>query len=640
MTSDSKPDNNGQFLPMSKKETEGLGWERPDFVLVTGDAYVDHHSFGAAVIGRVLEADGFKVAVLSQPDWRKPESFTEFGRPRLGFLVTSGNLDSMVCHYTAARKPRSDDAYTPGGIAGKRPDRAVVVYANAIRQAYKKMPIVLGGVEASLRRLCHYDYWSDTLKRSIILDAKADLLVYGMGEVAIRDIARRMDQGEHPRDMKDIRGTVYSAPAGELPPQALVLPSHEELKTRPEAFAQSHMLQFKNSDPYTAQPLAEVYGTRAVVQNPPAYPLDGADLDRVYELPFMRAPHPSYTEPVPALEEIRFSLVSSRGCFGACSFCALTFHQGRIVTARTPQSLEKEARAMTDDHGFKGYIHDVGGPTANFRIPACEKMAKKGACTDRNCMFPSPCPNLKADHRDYVHLLRRLRSIDGVKKVFIRSGIRFDYLMEDPDDTFFRELCEFHISGQLKVAPEHVSSRVLEKMGKPPVKVYEAFARKFEHINAELGKKQFLVPYLISSHPGSDLDAAIDMALYLKKAGIRPQQVQDFYPTPGTLSTCMYYTGLDPRTMKPVHVPKGGREKRMQRALLQYGRPENYAIVRDALVKAGRTGLIGSGSGCLIPSYPGRSAGGPNHQMSGSGGTGRKKTKKSTPRGGSGNRGL
>jgi uncharacterized radical SAM protein YgiQ len=590
-----------RFLPCSAEELSRLGWDRCDFVLVTGDAYVDHPSFGAAIIGRVLEDAGFRVGIIPQPDWKSPESLKIFGRPRLGFLVTAGNLDSMVANYTAAKKPRRDDAYSPGGEGGRRPDRASIVYANLVRRAYKKMPLIVGGVEASLRRLAHYDYWSDSLRRSLLLDAKADILVYGMAELTITEIARRMDAGTDIKEIRDLPGTVVRASPEILPEGTLRLPDHETLKRDRPAFARSFQMQLQNADPFSGRPLYEAYGAGGVLQNPPQRPLAQAEFDRVYGLPFAKEPHPSYTQPVPAIEEVRFSLVSSRGCFGSCSFCALTFHQGRIIQSRSHESLLSEARALTGLPGFKGYIHDVGGPTANFRHPACRKQADQGSCTHRACLFPEPCPALDAGHGEYTELLRSLRQIEGVKKVFIRSGIRFDYLLEDGKGEFLAELCAHHVSGQLKVAPEHVSARVLNAMGKPKHQVYLDFKRKFEETNRRLGKKQYLVPYFISSHPGSTLEDAIELALFFKEQRFIPEQVQDFYPTPGTVSTCMYYTGTDPRTMKSIHVPRSFDEKRMQRALLQFNRRENAELVRRALLEAGRPDLIGRGGSCLVP---------------------------------------
>ena len=589
------------FLPINKNDIEMRGWDRPDFVLVTGDAYVDHPSFGAAVISRVLEDQGFRVGVIAQPDWTTPDSLKVLGRPRLGFLVTSGNLDSMVNHFTAAKKKRRKDVYTPGGAAGKRPDRAVTVYANLVRQAYKKMPVIIGGLEASLRRMAHYDYWKDALRRSVLLDSKADLLVYGMGEAAIKGIAAALDAGTAVGEIHDIRGTVYACPTPEIPEEALVLPDHEKLKSERTSFAESFRLQYENADPFTGRPLAEPYGSRAVVQNPPAPPLPREEMDAVYALPYARGPHPSYSEKIPAMEEVQFSLVSSRGCFGACAFCALAFHQGRIVASRSHESLVNEAKQLIGEKDFKGYIHDVGGPTANFRRPACAKQGTKGSCPGKRCLTPEPCPSLQSDHGEYIEILRELRGLEGVKKVFIRSGIRFDYMMADTKNDFLSELCEHHISGQLKVAPEHVSPEVLKVMGKPSRQVYDRFVRRYTEVNRKLGKKQYLVPYFISGHPGSRLKDAVMMAEYLRDTRFIPEQVQDFYPTPGTLATAMWYTGIDPMTGRKVHIPSDYEEKAMQRALLQYNRPENRDLVRRALIRAGRQDLIGNGPKALIP---------------------------------------
>ena len=587
------------FLPINRREMRSLGWTQPDFVYVIGDAYVDHPSFGHAIISRVLENAGYKVAILSQPDWKNPDSVNEFGAPRLGFLVSGGNMDSMVNHYSVGKHRRKTDAYTPGGITGKRPDYAAVVYCNLIRQTHPHAAIILGGIEASLRRLAHYDYWSDKLKRSILLDAQADLVLYGMGEKAIVEVADALNSGLSPRDLTFIDGTVYRTTAPERD-GALVLPSFDEMKESKRRYAESFYLQYQNTDPYTAKRLIEPYGRDFVVQNPPQKPLSTEEMDAVYALPYMNAPHPSYKDGVPAIKEVQFSLVSNRGCFGGCSFCALTFHQGRIVQTRSHESLLAEAKRMTERPDFKGYIHDVGGPTANFRAPACEKQKTHGVCPNRQCLFPTPCRNMIADHKDYVNLLRELRSLPKVKKVFIRSGIRFDYLLADSDPTFLRELVEYHVTGQLKVAPEHISDEVLKYMGKPRHAVYQSFCHKYEKLNERLGKKQYLVPYLMSSHPGSTLREAVALAEYVRDLGYMPEQVQDFYPTPSTLSTVMYYTGLDPRTMQPVYVPTDPHEKAMQRALIQYRDPKNYALVHEALEKAGRTDLIGFDKRCLI----------------------------------------
>lgn len=592
------------YLPVIKEEMHKRGWERPDFVYIIGDAYVDHPSFGHAIISRILEAHGYKVAIISQPDWKDETSIMEFGKPRLGFLVTAGNMDSMVNHYTVSKKRRNADAYTPGGIAGKRPDYATIVYCNLIKRVYKDVPVIIGGIEASLRRMAHYDYWSDKLKKSILMDSGADLLIYGMGEHAIVEVADALQSGLSIRDITFIAGTVYKTRNAEEVYGGIMLPEFETIVKDKLAYAQSFEIQYRNTDPFSAKPLIEKYGEkRYIVQNPPSKPLTMQEMDDVYELPYMRDYHPSYKERggVPAVSEIKFSLTSNRGCFGGCSFCALTFHQGRIVQCRSHESLIKEAEAMTKQEDFKGYIHDVGGPTANFRMPSCRKQMEKGVCSGRQCLYPAPCRNLDADHKDYMELLRKLRKIPGVKKVFIRSGIRFDYVLADADDTFMKELCKYHISGQLRVAPEHVADKVLRMMGKPANAVYKEFAGKFYHINRELGMEQYLVPYLMSSHPGSGLKEAVVLAEYIRDLGYMPEQVQDFYPTPSTISTCMYYTGVDPRTMEKVYIPSNPHEKAMQRALIQYRRPENYELVKEALIKAGRQDLIGFGEKCLIP---------------------------------------
>ena len=596
-----------EFLPVSRQDMDARGWTQCDFVYVIGDAYVDHPSFGHAIISRVLEDAGYKVGILSQPDWKKPESITALGEPRLGFLVSGGNMDSMVNHYSVSKKHRQTDAFTPGGVMGKRPDYAVTVYCNLIRRTYKRIPIIIGGIEASLRRLAHYDYWSDKLKRSVLLDSQADLLLYGMGERSIVEVAEALNDGMDIRDITYIDGTVFRLrePDPNLP--CLRLPDYQSLVNDPKKYAESFYLQYCNTDPFSARRLMEPYGEHEfVVQNPPQKPLSQEEMDHVYGLPYCRTYHPSYEKRggVPAIAEVRFSLASNRGCFGACSFCALTFHQGRIIQTRSHESLLQEAEAMTHEKDFKGYIHDVGGPTANFRQPACKKQLTKGACPNRQCLFPEPCKNMIADHSDYVALLRKLRKVPGVKKVFIRSGIRFDYLLADKSETFFHELVRYHISGQLKVAPEHVSDHVLEKMGKPRHAVYLRFLEKYKKINEQEHMKQFVVPYLMSSHPGCTLGDAVELAEYLRDTGHEPEQVQDFYPTPSTLSTVMYYTGLDPRTMEKVYVPKNPHEKAMQRALMQFRSPANYALVKEALVKAGRTDLIGFGPKCLIRPYP------------------------------------
>lgn len=591
------------FLPISKADMQQRGWEQCDFVYVIADAYVDHPSFGHAIISRVLEAAGYKVGIISQPDWKNPQSITILGRPRLGFLVSGGNMDSMVNHYSVSKKRRKLDAFTPGGVIGKRPDYATIVYCNLIRRVYKDIPILIGGIEASLRRMAHYDYWSDKLKRSILLDSQADLLMYGMGERSVVEVADALDSGLKPQDITFVDGTVYRATQIDLMVPYLTLPSYQELCQDKRNYAQSFYTQYCNTDPFSGKTLVEPYGPKEyVIQNPAQKPLSQSEMDRVYGLPYMRTYHPSYEAAggVPAIEEVRFSLVSCRGCFGGCSFCALTFHQGRIVQTRSHESILAEAQQMVWDPDFKGYIHDVGGPTANFRHPSCQKQLTKGVCPTQQCLFPRPCKNLEVDHQDYLTLLRKLRGIPGVKKVFVRSGIRFDYLLADCDDTFFKELVQHHVSGQLKVAPEHIADPVLEKMGKPPRAVYDTFLAKYKRLNQKLGLKQFVVPYLMSSHPGSTLKEAVALAEYLRDLGYMPEQVQDFYPTPSTLSTVMYYTGLDPRTMKPVYVPTNPHEKAMQRALIQYRNPKNYMLVYEALVKAGREDLIGYEKHCLI----------------------------------------
>lgn len=600
------------FLPISKEELTERGIHQLDFVYVTGDAYVDHPSFGTAIISRVLEANGYTVGIIPQPDWKDEKSVTVLGKPRLAFLVSAGNMDSMVNHYFVSKKRRPGDAYTPGGEAGKRPDHAVAVYGNLIRRSYKDVPVIIGGVEASLRRLAHYDYWSDSFKRSVLLDSQADLISYGMGERSIVEIADALNSGIAVKDITFIAGTVYKTKDISGVYESILLPSYEEMREKPEAYADSFRQQYQNTDPVNGKYLIEPYPNGVfVVQNPPARPLTTEEMDAVYDLPYQRTYHPSYEEKggVPAIAEIQFSLISNRGCFGGCNFCALTFHQGRTVQVRSHASIIKEAEKMTKEPGFKGYIHDVGGPTANFRRPSCEKQLSMGVCRERQCLFPKPCKNLTVDHSDYLELLRKLRSIPGVKKVFIRSGIRFDYLMADADDAFFRELVEHHVSGQLKVAPEHISDAVLSKMGKPSNDVYEKFVRKYHMMNEQMGKKQFLVPYLMSSHPGSTLGEAIKLAEYLRDLGYMPEQVQDFYPTPSTVSTVMYYTGIDPVSGKKVYVCRNPHEKAMQRALIQYRNPKNYDLVREALAKAGREDLVGFDKKCLIRPRKGEKAG-------------------------------
>jgi len=591
------------FLPISRADMEKRGWDRCDFVYVIGDAYVDHPSFGHAIISRVLESAGYRVGIISQPDWRCPESILALGEPRLAFLVTGGNMDSMVNHYTVSKRRRPSDAFTPGGVMGRRPDYATVVYCNLIRQSFPRKPVLIGGIEASLRRLAHYDYWSDSLKRSILLDSQADLLMYGMGERSVVQVADALAGGLDIKDITFVDGTVYRAQSLDQVYDCLMLPSYGALLSDRKRYAESFYTQYCNTDPFSAKRLAEPYGEGCfIVQNPPQKPLSTDEMDRVYALSYQRDAHPSYEAMggVAAIGEVRFSLTSNRGCFGGCSFCALTFHQGRIVQVRSHDSIAAEAERMTREKDFKGYIHDVGGPTANFRHPSCQKQLEKGVCPQRQCLFPTPCKNLFVDHRDYLTLLRRLRAIPGVKKVFVRSGIRFDYLLCDKDDTFLRELVRHHVSGQLKVAPEHISDPVLSMMGKPPNSVYRRFLEKYRRLNQEMGKKQYVVPYLMSSHPGSTLKDAVALAEYLRDLGYMPEQVQDFYPTPSTISTAMYYTGLDPRTMKPVYVPTNPHEKAMQRALIQYRSPKNYALVKEALERAGREDLIGFGKECLI----------------------------------------
>lgn len=592
-----------KFLPICKKDMDERGIQQLDFVYVIGDAYVDHPSFGHAIISRVLEAHGYTVGIISQPDWKDDNSISVLGEPRLGFLVAAGNMDSMVNHYTVSKKRRSTDAYTPGGVMGKRPDYATITYCNLIRRNYKKTPIIIGGIEASLRRLAHYDYWSDSLKRSILLDSGADLLLYGMGERSIVEVADALNSGLLVRDITFIDGTVYKTRKKEDIYDAIFLPDYSELKADKKKYAKSFYVQYQNTDPFSGKRLAESYDYKTfVVQNPPSKPLTIEEMDDVYALPYMRTYHPSYEKAggVPAISEVKFSLVSNRGCFGGCSFCALTFHQGRIIQVRSHESIIEEAKMLTKEPDFKGYIHDVGGPTANFRAPACKKQLKHGACPNKQCLFPTPCDNLIADHRDYRALLKQLRALPGVKKVFIRSGIRFDYLLADKDQSFLKELCEYHVSGQLKVAPEHISDAVLKYMGKPENSVYRRFVQSYQKMNEKIGRKQFLVPYLMSSHPGSTLKEAVELAEFLRDFGYMPEQVQDFYPTPSTLSTCMYYTGVDPRTMEPVYTAVNPHEKAMQRALIQYRNPKNYELVSEALHKAGRTDLIGFDKKCLI----------------------------------------
>ena len=591
------------FLPINKREMDALGWDRPDFVYVTGDAYVDHPSFGVALISRVLEADGFRVAILSQPDYKSCDAFREFGKPRLGFLVTAGNIDSMVAHYTAAKKKRTYDYYSPGGKAGLRPDRATIVYCNRIREAYGDVPIVIGGLEASLRRFAHYDYWSDSIRRSILVDSRADILAYGMGENILLRIARLLDKGVPVKKIHDVRGTVYLCrPDEKLHYDVAAEFDYNELKTDDRKYAEAFGIQYKNQDSINGRAIVERYDSKILVQNPPMPPLEREELDRVYALPFMRNYHPSYEKDggVPAIAEVKFSITHNRGCFGACNFCALAFHQGRTVRSRSIESVVAEAKKITELPDFKGYIHDIGGPTANFRYPACQKQLKDGVCSTRKCLAPTPCKNLVADHTEYIKLIEAVEALPKVKKVFIRSGIRFDYLLCDPDDAFFRKLVKDNVSGQLKVAPEHCSSPVLRCMGKPDFSVYQKFREKYFKLTKEVGKEQYLVPYLMSSHPGSTLADALELALCLKRDHYAPEQVQDYYPTPGTASTVMFRTGLDPLTMKPVYVATDYHEKQLQRALLQYNRPDNAPLVREALIKLHREDLIGFGEHCLV----------------------------------------
>ena len=591
------------FLPVSRADMEERGWDGYDFLIITGDAYVDHPSFGTAIISRLLEAEGYRVAILAQPDWRKPEAFTALGRPRLGVMLSAGNLDSMVAHYTVAKKRRHDDAYSPGNQGGLRPDRASIVYSNKIREVFGDIPLVIGGLEASLRRFAHYDYWEDKVRRSVLFDSQADLLVYGMGETATLEIAARLAAGTPVEEITDVKGTAFIArdPSACGYPKA-ECPSYEQVSTDKRQYAVANMIQYEEHDPVRGRAILQRHGDRLLIVNPPAMPLTTAELDRVAELPYVREPHPMYDAigGVPAIEEVRFSVAHNRGCFGACNFCSLAFHQGRIITSRSHESVLREVEALTRHPGFKGYIHDVGGPTANFRRPACKKQIKAGLCRGKACLAPEPCPNLDADHTDYLMLLRKVRAMPGVKKVFIRSGIRFDYMLKDKSGEFFAELVKHHVSGQLKVAPEHCVDSVLDYMGKPHIAVYEKFRRKYESLNQKYGKEQYLVPYLMSSHPGCTLDDAVRLAEWLNRTGRQPEQVQDFYPTPGTLSTCMYYTGIDPRTMRPVYVPRDPHEKAMQRALMQWKRPEKRALVREALHRTHREDLIGFGKECLF----------------------------------------
>lgn len=595
------------FLPISKKDMKKRGWEQCDFVYVIGDAYVDHSSFGPAIISRLLEAFGYKVGIIAQPDWKDKNSIAVLGAPRLGFLVSAGNMDSMVNHYTVSKKHRKTDSFSPSGVMGRRPDYATVVYCNLIRQTFKKEPIIIGGIEASLRRLSHYDYWSDKVKHSILVDSGADLISYGMGEHSIVEIADALNSGMDVHDITYIKGTVYKTKSLDNLYDYVELPDYDTICADKRKYAESFYTQYTNTDPFTAKVLVEKCKEKLyVVQNPPALPLTSQEMDDVYALPYMRDEHPVYKKDggIPAFGEIKFSISNNRGCFGGCSFCALTFHQGRIVQVRSHESILEEARQMTQEEDFKGYIYDVGGPTANFRFPSCKKQLTHGVCQNKQCLFPKPCKNLTVDHKDYIKLMREIRELPGIKKVFIRSGIRFDYCMADDDDTFMNELCKHYISGQLRVAPEHISDNVLKYMGKPENKVYEAFLKRYARINKKTGKEQFVVPYLMSSHPGSTMKEAIELAEYIRDLGYMPEQVQDFYPTPSTLSTCMYYTGLDPRTMEKVYTPVSPHEKAMQRALIQYRNPENYELVKEALLKNHREDLIGFDRHCLIPPRP------------------------------------
>ena len=610
-----------EFLPVCAEDFRARGWYYYDFLLVTGDAYVDHPSFGTAVISRVLEKAGFRVAILSQPDWHTTADFLAMGKPRLGILINSGNIDSMVAHYSVAKHRRQKDAYTPGGVIGKRPDRAVIVYSNRAREAFPGLPVIIGGIEASLRRFAHYDYWDDAVRRTILEDSGADLLSFGMGERSMTEIARRLKKGQPVETLRDIRGTAFLAKSPEecVFQDAIMLPSFEQVRDDRKAYAQAAFLQQNENDFVRGRAMIQPTGSRFLIQNPPALPLEGKELDDVFALPYARYYHPDYEAlgGVAAIEEVRFSIIHNRGCFGSCNFCALALHQGRYVSARSQQSVLKEAQQIISDPDFKGYLHDVGGPTANFDHPACAKQKTCGACANRQCLFPTPCPNLNADESDYLATLRKLRALPGVKKVFIRSGIRFDYVLQDKNGDFFAELVRYHVSGQLKVAPEHISPRVLHYMGKPFADVYDQFCRKYYALSEKYGKEQYLVPYLMSSHPGSGLKEAIDLACYLRENRLKPEQVQDFYPTPGTLSTAMYYTGLDPRDMTPVFVARDPEEKAMQRALLQSANPVHFGLVRKALRLAGREDLIGTGKHCLVPPEkpfrPRREKGNPKH---------------------------
>lgn len=615
------------FLPICVDDCKKRGWSSVDFIYITGDAYVDHPSFGVSIISRVLENAGYKVAILSQPNWHSDSDFNQFGTPRLGFLITSGNIDSMVAHYTASKKKRHDDAYTAGGKAGKRPDRAVTVYSNIVRRLYPDSPIILGGLEASLRRFAHYDYWADEIKPSVLIDSKADLLIYGMGEKQIVEIADRLNNGEKISDLTDIKGTCYAVDVRNTPYDGVEVPSLENCINSKKEYAKSVRIEQDEQDHIRGRAVRQKHGKLMVVQNVPMPPLTTEELDNVYDLPYMRTYHPIYESQggVPGIQEVEFSITHNRGCYGACNFCSIQFHQGRYVTSRSKESIIKEAKLLTTLKNFKGYIHDVGGPTANFRKPSCEFQIDHGLCKGKKCLAPKPCPNLIADHSEYLDILRSVRSLPNIKKVFIRSGIRYDYLLQDKDDTFFRELVEYHVSGQLKVAPEHCSAAVLDKMGKPHIEAYIEFSKRYFRYTGQVHKEQYLVPYLMSSHPGSTLDDAIELAVFLKKHNIRPEQVQDFYPTPGTISTCMFYTELDPYTMEKVYVAKNMHDKALQRALLQYYDSKNYKLCEEALRKAHRTDLIGSSKNCLIN---GSQAKYNNKKQNGYNGYGKKSNKK------------
>jgi len=591
-----------KYLPISKKDIIDRGWSELDFIIVTGDAYVDHHSFGTAIISRVLESEGYKVGIIAQPNWKSIEDFERLGKPRLGFLVNSGNMDSMVNHYTVSKKIRDKDMYSPGAKMGLRPDRATIVYCNRIREAFKNVPIIIGGIEASLRRFAHYDYWSDKVRKSMLIDSGADLLIYGMGEKQVVKIAKLLDDGLDIKLITQVLGTCYVTEDIENISSYIEIASYKEVCRDIKKYSEAFKIQYDEQDPIRGNGIVQKHTNKYLVQNKPEMPLTREELDKVYNLPYQKNYHPSYEElgGVPAIDEVQFSLVSSRGCFGSCAFCAITFHQGRIVQSRSENSIIDEAIQITKLKGFKGYIHDVGGPTANFRQPACQKQLKVGACIDKQCLHPSPCKNLNVDHMEYLHLLRSLRELPGVKKVFVRSGLRYDYIMADKNDTFFNELITHHVSGQLKVAPEHVSHKVLKYMGKPAGKTYDKFMEKFYKATEKIGKKQYIIPYLMSSHPGSTLDSAIELAEYLRDINYQPEQVQDFYPTPGTPSTTMFYTGLDPNTLEEVHIPKTKNEKAMQRALLQYKDPMKYDLVLSALTEANREDLIGYGPKCLV----------------------------------------